>query len=108
MITVKSDFGFCDIYIAGCGISARQFLREFCLDGMCVSVIDVDYIYTLGAESGVKVSLINYARFPCSQEVLTNKGKHIAEFLIEKLHQGSASVVSPSGSFFISRRSDFA
>lgn len=100
----KSDTGFADIYIAGSQEMARHLCLEFCADGFCVNVSECYFAYTGGGESGVKVSLINYARFPRGQSDLTDKAIELAEFLIFKLHQSSASVVSPCGSFFLSRR----
>ena len=104
-IEIKStDYGFATIYIACDPIQARQFLRGYCMKGACVSVSDCEYIYTFGAEIGVRVDIINYARFPVSQLEITNEAKILAKEMITNLHQGSCTVFSPDGSFFLSRR----
>ena len=100
----KCDSAFADIYIAGCETMIRHFCMEFCLDGFCVNIQDCSFSYTGGFEKGVKIGLINYARFPSNQCEITEKAVKMAEFLILKLHQSSASVVTPTDSIFISRR----
>lgn len=95
-----------DIYIAGSSEMAKHYCAEYCMLGLCVSVSDCEYVYTGGQEKGVKITLINYARFPTTQSDITGKAKNLGEFLCRKLHQSSFSVVSPCGSFFISRRDD--
>jgi len=100
----KTDYGFADVYIAGCEVMARHYCMEFCLEGLCVNIKPCDFAYTGGYEKGVKIGLINYARFPSLQEDITQKAIALAEFLIVKLHQSSASVVAIDGSYFLSRR----
>jgi len=100
----KCDYSFADVYIAGSREMARFYCSDFCLTGFCVNIVDADFAYTGGFESGVKIGIINYARFPSNQKDLTSKAIKLANFLIVKLHQSSASVVSPCGSYFISRR----
>ena len=103
---IKCGYGQADIYIAGNPELAKHYCAEYCMSGLCVSVFDCDYVYTGGQEKGVKITLINYARFPSTQHDITDKAKYLGEFLCRKLHQSSFSVVSPDGSFFISRRDD--
>lgn len=104
---VKStDFAFCDIYVAGDRTLARHFCQEYCMKGLCVNVSDCDYVYTGGSEAGVKVTLINYARYPSTQSYLTKEALCLGEFLATRLHQSSFSVISPDGSRFVSRRCD--
>lgn len=102
--TVHCESGWADIYIAGCKTMARHFCMQFCLDGFCVNMQDCDFAYTGGYESGVKIGLINYARFPSDQEPITKKAIELAHFMVVNLHQSSASVVTPDGNYFISRR----
>lgn len=93
------------IYIAGDKNLARQVLQEYVMKGMCVSISDEEYIYTMGNETGIVVNLINYPRFPKSKQELLTEAYQLAEHLIEKLYQGSCTVVDYSGeSYFISRR----
>lgn len=104
--TVSDEFGFADIYIAGDYALCKNICADFCLDGFCVNISECEYIYTGGAERGVKVGLLNYARFPCGQGDLTRIAHQLAEKLVIGMHQSSASVVSPLGSTMLSRRDD--
>lgn len=93
-----------DIFIAGNRASATEALREFCLRGECVSITEADFAYTGGLESGVRVGLINYPRFPRDAGQLHTRALEIAKFLIERLHQQSCTVVGPDHTVFLSRR----
>lgn len=95
------------IYIAGDKNLARQVLQEYVMQGACVSISDEEYIYKMGNESGIVVNLINYPRFPKEEHELLEQALELANILIEKLYQGSCTVVDYSGdSYFISRRKD--
>ena len=95
------------IYIAGDRQLAKQVLQEYVMCGACVSISDEEYIYTMGNEAGIVVNLINYPRFPKYEYQLLHQATELAELLIEKLHQGSCTVVDYNGdSYFISRRKD--
>lgn len=93
-----------DIFIAGSRAAATEALREFCLRGECVTVTEADYVYTGGMESGVRIGLINYPRFPRDSDVLWERGLEIGRFLIERLHQQSCTVAATDRSAFLSRR----
>ena len=93
------------IYIAGDRNLARQVLQKYVMKGLCVSISEEEYIYTMGNETGIVVNLINYPRFPKTHEEMLGEATELAEHLIEELHQGSCTVVDYSGkSYFISRR----
>ena len=95
------------IYIAGDKNIARQYLQEYVMDGACVSISDEEYIYTMGNETGIVVNLINYPRFPKESWLLLSQALTLGELLVEKLFQGSCTVVDYNGdSYFISRRKD--
>ena len=95
------------IYIAGDRNLARQVLQEYVMCGACVSISEEEYIYTMGMENGIVVNLINYPRFPKSETELRIIALNLAETLIEKLYQGSCTVVDYNGdSYFISRRKE--
>lgn len=93
-----------DIYVSGDTALIRHFCQEYVLRGLCVSIFDTRYVYTGGTENGCLVRLINYARFPTEPDTITNTALELAKFLIEKLHQGSASVITPDKSYFLTRR----
>ena len=106
-IKEKTETRVIKIYIAGDKNLARQALQEYVMCGACVSISDEEYIYTMGNESGIVVNLINYPRFPKSGLELLSQAIDLAHLLIEKLYQGSCTVVDYSGqSYFISRRKD--
>ena len=95
------------IYIAGDKNLARQVLQEYVMCGACVSISDEEYIYTMGNEAGIVVNLINYPRFPKTESQLLSQAIELGELLIEKLHQGSCTIVDYNGkSYFTSRRKD--
>jgi len=95
------------IYIAGDRNLARQVLQEYVMRGACVSISEEEYIYTMGNETGIVVNLINYPRFPKTEEILLEQALELANELLVKLFQGSCTVVDYNGeSFFISRRKD--
>jgi len=95
------------IYIAGDRGLARQVLQEYVMKGACVGISEEEYVYTMGNETGIVVNLINYPRFPKEEEELVLEAITLGKHLIEKLYQGSCTVVDYSGdSYFISRRCD--
>lgn len=93
-----------EIFIAGDYPAAIAACREFVMEGACVSVTPCDFVYTGGMESGVRVLLINYPRFPEEAEKLRAKAERLARFLIERLFQSSASVVCDDWTIWLSRR----
>ncbi|KZX78269.1 hypothetical protein A3715_10400 [Oleiphilus sp. HI0009] len=62
------------------------------------------YIYKFGQEDGVRVGIINYARFPKTQEELERLVFQLADKLMLGLNQGSYSVVGNGKTTFVSRR----
>ena len=93
------------IYIAGDFEQAKQICREYCMGvGLCVTVDRTTYIYTGGEESGVRVGLINYPRFPAAATSLREKALGLAEQLMIGLCQHSYTVVGPGRTEWFSRR----
>lgn len=93
-----------DIFIAGSLEQAREACRDFCLEGLCVSISPCNFVYTGGCESGVRIGLINYPRFPTTGAKILETAVRLAEYLIVKLHQGSASVVATDKTVWLTRR----
>ncbi len=107
MKTTKSKTHLIKIFIAGDKQLARQVLQEYVMRGACVSITNEEYIYTMGYEAGIVVNLFNYPRFPRSEQKLLDQALKLAELLIEKLYQGSCTVVDYNGdSYFIDRRNN--
>lgn len=92
------------IYMAGDLAVARQACREFCTAGLCVTIEPTDFVYTGGAEAGVRVGLLNYPRFPAEPSAILDKAFALAELLRERLCQHSWLVVTPTDTFWNSRR----
>lgn len=75
-----------DIFIAGDLAQAKQVCREYCFAvGLCVTVEPVAYVYTGGEEAGVRVGLINYPRFPSSEEAIAAHAVTLAADLMVRL-----------------------
>lgn len=92
------------IYIGGDLSDARRICRKVCMRGLCVTVEPLDFVYTGGAEAGVRVGLINYPRFPVEPDELFVKAEALAITLMEGLYQHSASIVAPDKTIWLSRR----
>lgn len=95
-----------EVFIAGELSQARAALREFCEEGLCVTVEPTTFVYTRGAEEGVRVGLVNYPRFPTTTKKLENTAVRLAQFLLERLFQDSALVVGPVETTWLTRRKE--
>ncbi len=94
-----------DIYMAGDIAQAKQVCREYCFSvGLCVHIEPVDYIYTGGEESGFKVGLLNYPRFPSDGGSLKHHADMLGDMLMKRLCQHSYMVVGPTVTDWFSRR----
>lgn len=96
------------IWIAGNYANAEEICRKFCERGMCVSISPNNYIYTGGEESGVVVTLINYARFPKSAINLKEIAFELAMDLCVGLHQQSFTIEGPDETEFYSSKAEDA
>jgi len=93
------------IYVAGDAHDARRCCAQWCYENLnCVTVTEIEFIYTGGAESGVVVGLVNYPRFPENPEVIFEQACQLAEHLIEALHQHSALVQDSQQSVWMTKR----
>ncbi len=102
----KCDPFWANIYIAGPVPMIEQVCREFCEQGLCVTVTPTNYIYTMGEESGAIVGLINYPRFPKTNAVILNDAIALGHEIMEQCCQGSFTVMTPKETHFFSRRKD--
>jgi hypothetical protein len=94
-----------DIFIAGDLHQAKQICRAYCFNvGLCVTVDPVSYIYTGGEESGVRVGLFNYPRFPADDDQIKQHARALADALLIGLYQHSYSIVGPDETEWVSRR----
>lgn len=94
-----------DIYIAGPYERALEICAAYCEIGFCVSVLKTCFVYRHGREDGVRVTLINYARFPLLDDDLKRHAYDLGCKLMDGLFQGSFSIIGGGQSIFYSRRS---
>lgn len=94
-----------DIFMAGDIGRAKQVCREYCfVQGLCVTIEPVEYIYTGGEEIGFRVGLINYPRFPSTEAEILEKATTLAGRLLCHLCQHSYSIAGPRETIWFSRR----
>lgn len=106
---ITSDTIRFDIFMAGDLAQARQVCREYCFAvGLCVTVEPLAFIYTGGEEAGFRVGLINYPRFPATEELLRQRAVDLADRLMKQLCQHSYSIVGPRETEWFSRRPEAA
>ena len=104
MIRQEAPTYAASIYIAGDLAAARATCREYVMTGLCVTVEPVEFIYTGGAETGVRVGLINYPRFPAEPADIFAKAEALADRLMNDLCQHSYSIVATDKTVWKSRR----
>ena len=82
------------IYMAGEIDTARAVLRSYVnVIGLCVTLEPVEFIYTGGLETGIRVGLINYPKYPKVPLDIRAQALDLARWLREQLCQHSFSVV---------------
>lgn len=94
------------IYIGGDYDVAKQICRKYVMKGLCINISKVDYIYTMGEESGICVELIQYPIFEKNVFDILEDAMQLANELMEGLYQGSYTVVSPDKTYYHSRKQD--
>lgn len=93
------------IHIAGDYAEARRICQDYCdKNGLCVTVLPVDYIYTNGNEPGVRIGLINYPRFPKTPKEIEEIAFKVAMSLKNGLGQESFSIETPLNTIWFSWR----
>lgn len=93
------------LYLSGPIEVAKQIIREECIRaGLCVTIEPTTYIYTGGEEQGYVVGLINYPRFPSTPEEIDARGRDLMQKLMLGTFQGSALMMNPHTSEWISTR----
>ena len=96
-----------EIFIAGMMEPASQICRSFCDEvGLCVTVTPISYVYTGGEEYGVIIGLINYPRFPKSQDEIYRTALKLARKLRSELGQGSFTIQDHKEAVFYSIRDE--
>ena len=94
-----------EVFIAGDYTLALDVCRKFCMKvGLCVTVEPTEYVYTAGQESGVRIGLRAYPRFPKTPINLHAVG--LAKELMKELCQETALVVTPEQTTWFSNRKE--
>jgi ferredoxin len=105
MNSVQIQAHWVKLYLSGPIEVAKQIIREECISaGLCVTIEPTTYIYTGGEEQGYVVGLINYPRFPSTLEAIDARGRELMERLMLATFQGSALMMTPHTSVWISTR----
>ena len=73
--------------------------------GLCVSATDTEFRYTNGCEPGIAVGLINYPRFPCDPDRLSEHAIRLADALMVACRQMVVTVVMPGTTLMLKRES---
>ena len=93
------------IYVGGDVAAAEMACRAAVFpQGLCVTIQPTRYIFAGGAEDGVEVGMIQYPPFPETEAALMAKAQALCRAIAEANHQWSATVVSSTGTVFLSRR----
>ena len=96
-----------EIFIGGDYMLAVGLCADFCnREGLCVTVDKTVYVYTGGVCDGVKIGLINYARFPKSKDIIWRTACALAIQLKRGLGQGSYTVQDNMTSLFVTDRDE--
>lgn len=93
------------IWVAGDIIQARQKLRELCFPkGLCATITPTEYMYAGGEELGFVIGMIQYPPFMESELSLLRKAERVGKALAENAMQWSFTIVTPTATFYYSRR----
>lgn len=89
------------IWIAGDYTGALKVVQTYCNEvGNCFAITPADYVYTGGAERGVMITRINYARFPADSVTIYRQCLTLALRLKDALKQRSFSIEAPGATYY--------
>lgn len=93
------------IYMSGDLQTIKNECRKYCYaHKLCVTVSDTLFIYTGGEEFGVEIGLLNYPRFPSTEDGLIETAIHLAQKCRDAASQWSYLVVTPDHTYWHSNR----
>jgi len=93
------------IYMSGPLEQIKQECRRFVRrHPQCVTVKPSTFIYCGGEEEGAEIGLLNYPRFPQSEQEIYTYAECLAVALVEATHQDSALIVSPTRTEWYSKK----
>jgi len=106
-VIVKTEPTFiCEIFIAGEMADIERECANYCMEGLCVSIEPVKYIYTGGRETGAVVRLLNYPRFPATPTAIRARATILAKRLMKVCFQTSAMIVDRERTEWLTTRQD--
>ena len=81
---------------------AEDICQDFCDEvGLGLTLKEIEFIYKNGCELGVEIGLINYPRFPKTNDEITMLSLELASILKEKFNQHRVSVVCTDKTYMI-------
>ena len=93
------------IYMSGPIQEAERILRsEFMRHERCATIEPTKFIYPGGEEVGFVIGLVNYPRFESTPEEITERAKGLAYVLLDNLCQHSVMVMTPSETWWLTKR----
>lgn len=82
------------IFISGDITKIKDVCAAFCeCNDLCVSVIEMDFVFTGGTEKGACIGLIQYPRFPKDTQTIVNQAKSLVTLLLYECHQRSCTLM---------------
>jgi hypothetical protein len=95
------------IYLSGSIELIKNTIRPYCMQvGLCVTINPTLFIYTGGEEYGVEIGLLNYPRFPSTNEELLRNAVCLAERCRNNSFQHSYLIVTPETTIWNSSREE--
>lgn len=105
MIEEKLSSFWVKIYLSGSIEIIKNTCREYCLKvGLCVTMKEVLFVYTGGEECGAEIGLINYPRFPDTENSIMAKAIDLANRCRNASFQHSYLILTPLETIWNSTR----
>jgi hypothetical protein len=107
---MKINKKFCPTYIAEIFLSGslhtiEEICRKYCLEiGLCVTVEPTKFIYTGGAETGARIGLTNYPRFPKTGDEIWEVAIDLGYLLLEGTFQHSVLIRDSQKTLWLTNR----
>jgi hypothetical protein len=81
---------------------AKEICQKYCDEfPLCVTLKQNEYIYKNGNEVGFEIGLINYPRFPATNDQITQKALDLGKIFKNKFNQYKVSVVCSDKTYMI-------
>lgn len=103
----KEKTYYIKLYIAGNINIAEKLIQNYCDNiGLCVTILPLNYIYTLGHEFGMEIGFIDYPRFPTTSKKLFKIAKELGLILLKELNQQSFSLQTPYNTYLFNNKKE--